>query len=335
VRVTRPRARARCPPLLCWADPVAAPLDRRNVLRVLAVASTAPTLLLPRRGRAASTAVRGIDRQDLGVTLELGMKHGPFPHAGLPYDDDTCLVFVPSHYRGAGGIDTVVHFHGHGTTARKTIVEKQLREQFHASDQNAILVVPQGPIDAKDSRWGKLELADGLLALLGEVRRAVQQPAIVEALGPSAIEPKARIGTTAISAHSGGYRVAASCLARGGWNVTEVYLFDALYGVRDDFRSWVLERRDRNAARERHKLVAWYCGSTVAEQCKALRRELDADGIAYRHVLDERKATKAEMARARVAFLRSSVGHRDVMHASDALRNCLTWSCFSRALGTK
>jgi hypothetical protein len=313
---------------------MAPPLDRRDLLCALAVASGAPTLLLPRRGRAESTegttVLRGIERDALGVTLELGMTRGPFPHGGLPYTDDTTFVFVPAHHRGGRSVETVVHFHGHGTTARKTIDEKQLRAQVHASGRNAILAVPQGPIDAKDSRWGRLDLADGLVAFLRELRRALQSVEVAGALGDAAIVG-ARPGALVISAHSGGYRVAASCLMRGGCNVNEVYLFDALYGVRDDFRSWVLARRDRHGARDRHKLLAWYRVDSVAAQCAELRRELLADGIAYRHVLIEREAEPAEMTRARVGFVRSSVGHRDVVHATDALRNALAWSCLAAA----
>ena len=315
------------------------PLDRRDLLCALAVASGAPTLLLPRRGRAASpardaelrgTELRAIERDALGITLELGLRHGPFPHGGLPYDDDTTFVFVPAHHRGGRSIDTVVHFHGHSTNARATMGEKQLRAQVHASGRNAILVVPQGPVDAKDSRWGRLDLADGLVAFLREVRGALQSAEISAVLEDAAIVG-ARPGSLAISAHSGGYRVAASCLTRGGCNVNEVYLFDALYGVRDDFRSWVLARRDRHGARERHKLLAWYRVDSVAAQCAELRCELAIDGVAYRHVLDEREADPTAMTRARVGFVRSSVGHRDVVHATDALRNALSWSCLAAA----
>lgn len=319
---------------------MAPPFDRRDLLCALAVASGAPTLLLPRRGRAESpadgarrgTELRGIERDALGVTLELGLRRGPFPHGGLPYDDDTTFVFVPTHHRGGRSLDAVVHFHGHGTTARATMAEKQLRAQVHASGRNAILVVPQGPIDAKDSRWGRLDLADGLVTFLREVRGALQSPDVAAVLADAAIVG-ARPGALAISAHSGGYRVAASCLTRGGCNVNEVYLFDALYGVRDDFRTWVLARRDRHGARERHKLLAWYCGSSVATQCAELRRELAIDGIAFRHVLDEREVDPAAMTRARVGFVRSNVGHRDVVHATDGLCNALSWSCLAAAPG--
>lgn len=294
--------------------------------------AAAPVLWLPQTAAAAGE-LRDTATTKIGTTLTFGLTNGPFPHPAAPYDDDSCLVFVPSHYRAnaSGRIDAMVHFHGHGTMAKKTIVEKDLREQFHASGQNAILVVPQGPIDAKDSRWGKLDDEGGFLAMLGEVRRAMQKPEVAEALGLAAMSPTGRIGTTVISAHSGGYRAAASCLRHGGWNVVETWLFDALYGLREEFLAWVLERRDKSAPLERHRLLAWYGVDAVTAQCRKLRDELDGEGLAYVHLKDEAKAVRAQMVRARVGFIRSKVGHRQVMHASNALRDCLTWSCFERS----
>lgn len=295
----------------------------------------APVLWLPRTASAADTEIRDIDRGALGTTITLGVRHGPFPFAGKPYRDDTCLVFVPKGFRVHAGhhVDTLVHFHGHGTTAKKTIVEKQLREQVAASEQNVILVVPQGPVDAKDGSGGKLDEDGGLLALLGEIRHAIQRAEVGEALGAAAIPSRARIGTTAISAHSGGYRVAASCLVRGRWNVTETYLFDALYGARDEFRAWIAERRDQHAAHERHKLLAWYSTKPVTANCAKLRAELDDDGIAYRHERDETAVVSARMVKARVAFIHTDNPHREVVHKTDALRDALRWSCFSRIIG--
>lgn len=312
-------------------------IARRDLLRALAIAGVAPTLWLPGRASAKAVAVevglRGTTADELGVTVELGLANGPFPCEGTPYRDNSCFVFVPRHFRVSKEqrIDTMVHFHGHSNTAKHVLERHQLREQFHASRQNAILVVPQGPVEAKDSRGGKLEREGGLLAFLGEIRKALQTPEVSKALGGAAIPAAARIGATVISAHSGGYRVAAACVAQGGWNVNEVYLFDALYGGRDQFREWVAARRDHNAARDRHKLVAWYTKGAVEANCKKLRAELEAEGITSRLELDDEKLERSKMVRARVAFVHTKVGHSNVVHERDALRECLSWSCFTRA----
>jgi hypothetical protein len=309
--------------------------SRRVVLRALCAATAAPALLLGRRAHAADTEIRSVDAGKLGTTVMLGLEHGPYPCPGFSHDDNSCLVFVPHGFRApaTGRIDTLVHFHGHGTNVRKTVDEKQMRQQFHQSRQNAIFVLPQGPVDANDGRFGKLETEGGFQRFLGEVRRAMQSPEVTEALGAAAIPAEARIGTTNLSAHSGGYRAAAACLGLGKWNVTEVYLFDALYAGREEFLKWVLERREHNGMHERHKLVAWYGVDKVKAQCRKLREELDVEGLAYRHVPDERKLDRKEMTRARVAFIRASSPHREVMHKTDGLSRCLEWSCFSRVPG--
>lgn len=310
-------------------------LGRRALTRAIAVAAVAPSLWLPRRARAeiaGDTEIRSIEAGELGWTIILGMRNGPYPYAGTKWTDDSTLVFVPRHYRAreGDGLDVLVHFHGHGTHARKTVAEKQLREQFHAGEQNAILVVPQGPVDANDGRFGKLDEVGGLNRFLRELRPALQRAEVAEALGEAAIGSDARVGVTALSAHSGGYRVAAKCVTHGGWSVNELYLFDALYGAREEFRNWVLARRDESAPRRRHKLMAWYGVKEVAWQCQRLRMELAQDGIHCRHERDDRHLVDAAMVHARVAFIRAHVGHREVMHKANALRDCLTWSCFRR-----
>ncbi|MBK8241597.1 MAG: hypothetical protein IPK74_39305 [Deltaproteobacteria bacterium] len=117
---------------------------------------------------------------------------------------------------------------------------------------------------------------------------------------------------TALSAHSGGYRVAAKCVTHGGWSVNELYLFDALYGAREEFRNWVLARRDESAPRRRHKLMAWYGVKEVAWQCQrpgwSSRRTASTAGTNATIVTP----VDAAMVHARVAFIRAHVGHREV-----------------------
>ncbi len=280
----------------------------------------------------AKTKVRTVDAGARGVTLTLGLEHGPFPARGAPYDDDTCLVFVPHHFRtpADGRIDTLVHFHGHDATVRKVVASMKLREQLADSRQNAILIAPQGPVDASDSSGGKLEAEGGLERMLGEVRRALQHPEVATALGAAAIGQGARIGATALSAHSGGYKVAAACLDRGGFDVTEVYLFDALYAARDRYLAWVLERRDQSAARSRHKLISVYRPGRVGKQCEALMRDLDGEGLRYLRSKGDEGVANTKAIRSRAVFIETEVRHGRVMHEHDMLRRCLEWSCFRR-----
>jgi hypothetical protein len=145
-------------------------MHRRTFLAVLA---SAPVLSLARAhpARAQSTPrLVSIARDARGTTLALALEHAPFPAPGAGYRDDTVYLFVPAHYRWReqDGVASLVHFHGHDTTAERAMVAHQLREQLADSKQNAVLVVPQLAVMAADSSCGKLESAGGLARLLTE-----------------------------------------------------------------------------------------------------------------------------------------------------------------------
>ena len=144
-------------------------MHRRSFLGALAAAP----LLLSAAARSAraereqgASRLKSIERDARGTTLLLGLDHAPF--AGGGYHDDTVIVFVPSHYRfhDDEGVATLVHMHGHTTTAERAMVAHQLREQVADSKQNALLVVPQLAVMAADSSCGRLESAGGLQRLL-------------------------------------------------------------------------------------------------------------------------------------------------------------------------
>lgn len=311
---------------------------RRRFARAAATASglvaAAPILTATRTARAATT-VKSIDRQRSGTLIELGLDHGPFPSKGEAYTDDTTWVYVPHHYRvpDTYKVDSVVHFHGHRTTAKDAMKRHHLREQLLDSKQNAILIVPQGPVNASDSSGGKLARPRGFVKFLGEVRRAIQLPEVTAKLGEAGIPDKARIGKVVMSAHSGGFYVAAQCLKHGGFNVNEVYLFDALYGERRVFRDWVLERREQSGA-ERHKLVCYYTGEKPKAQSEELMAEFQAEGISYLHEKKEGQLTRAQITRGRVVFINTGADHGGVTYRNNALRDVLFASCLKRRLNS-
>ena len=122
--------------------------------------------LFPRRsfGNIGPGRVAGVRRGPRGVTLTLELAHGPFPCEGQPYLDATTVVFIPHYYRipTTERVDVVVYLHEHNTTAAEALVDHEVREQLFASGQNAILCVPQGPVNASDSSGGKLDSENGL-----------------------------------------------------------------------------------------------------------------------------------------------------------------------------
>jgi hypothetical protein len=168
-----------------------------------------------------------------GFTNRAGESFGP-EH----YTDSTVGIVIPKTFKPTGSVDLVVHFHGHRNYVENVIDHHRLAEQLVASGCNAILIVPQGPKDAPDSGFGKMEDAGGFEALMRE---------IVEYLHEEKKIPTTKIGHIAITAHSGGYNAVSAIVARGGLrdNITDVILFDATYGGLERYADWIKLAGDR------------------------------------------------------------------------------------------
>jgi hypothetical protein len=300
---------------------------RRTFLAALAAA---PILALARCARAQSTSrLKSIVRDSLGTTMWLGLDHAPF--AGGGYRDDTVIVFVPAHYRfhDDEGVATLVHMHGHTTTAERAMVAHQLREQVADSKQNALLVVPQLAVMAADSSCGRLESAGGLQRLLEEVVLTASHEGRTT-LGETAFPREAGLGTACLSAHSGGYHAAACCLRGGGVDVRETYLFDALYAETDTFRDWVVARHGEPLHR-RHKLVSYFTeGAQTEANDRLLRAELEHAGVLCEEELQEGELSRHEISHAEAVFVRSGLWHSQVTWETNALRDCLFASALPR-----
>ena len=98
---------------------------------------------------------------------------------------------------------------------------------------NALLVLAQGPYRARDSFGGKMEEEGGFRRLVEDVLRTMQREKVVKTTN---------INRICVSGFSGGYRPAAFVVAKGGLSekVTDVFLFDALYGNAEYFLEWLL-----------------------------------------------------------------------------------------------
>jgi hypothetical protein len=304
-------------------------------LLVAAVARDARADVPPPRVEAARSRVRSITHDARGTTIEMELLHAPFPAAGSPYKDSTVIVFVPHHYRFArdGRVSMLVHFHGHTSTAPLAMAAHELREQLFDSKQNAILVVPQGPVLAADSSCGKLEVEGGFARLLDDVLRTITQSEMRVELGASAIPEGAREGTVCISAHSGGYHAAAQCVKHGGVEVTEVYLFDALYGDSEIFRDWVLAGRGRSS-HYRHKLVVYTTGGATEAHGRQLMTDLETAGVHTASETHEGTLTRTELTRAEAVYIKTQLSHGGVTHELNGLRDCLYASALPRRLRT-
>lgn len=308
-------------------------LDRRSFL-CAGAALAAGLLAFPGGDALAGTRKLGdVSSGPHGATLRLALEHGPFPCPGAPYEDPTTMVFVPRHYRApdSGRLDVLVHFHGHNTTIEEALAVHAIREQLHDSKQNAILVAPQLAVRAADGAPGKLEQEAGLVRMLAEVASVVASSAARKKLGDAAIARRPKLGTVAISAHSGGYRAAASSLQHGGADVSEVYLFDALYGEVQAFRDWVLARKD-DAGRARHKLVSHFVSTPVRSRNRELEAALEAAGVRCAHESTPGELSRAELTTGRAIFIDGQLSHDGVTHEQNELRDCLFASSFTRSL---
>jgi len=249
---------------------------------------------------------------DLGQLIFRPFKSAPYPHPSRAngykgsattypvaghYDDSTVAIFIPRNFVQRDTVNYVVHFHGHANHISKVVPQYKLPEQLVESNVNAILIVPQGPKDAADSGCGKLELdKNGLKNLLDEVTTFLNEEGKIHTR---------QIGHVAISAHSGGYKVAAAVLDHGGLpdQITDVLLLDASYGNLEQFSAWC-------DASSNHRLVSLFTDHLAPEN-KTLMDLLAKSKVKF-DLLDE-PALKDEMfLPRRPLFMHTSLKHNDV-----------------------
>jgi hypothetical protein len=272
-------------------------------------------------GASLPLAAHGLPEENPppGRTVELHPKSAPYPVKGGAYEDDTVLAFIPEHFvfPKSGRVDVVLHFHGHKGTAHRALRGHLLREQLNKSKQNAVLVVPQGPVMASDGDFGKLMKKNGVSKLLTEVLSLLHKGDHLEAKG--------KVGRVVVSAHSGGYRAAAEAIHHGGVDLREVYLFDALYGELDRFESFASKKR---------KLVSYFVGGDPMTHSLELAERLRAKGVAVKVEGADERLDREDLVKGKALFLRGRASHGTATFEEGALRDCLLASCL-RGIGTK
>jgi hypothetical protein len=238
----------------------------------------------------------------------------PFPHpdranghtyqnklypAAEHYSDNTVALFIPHGFRETGSIDVVIHFHGWTNSVASTLTTFHLVEQLVASGKNAILIIPEGPRNAPDSFGGKLEDPDGFKRFMAEVVATLRTRA-------DFITKDFSVGRIILSGHSGGYRVIAGILDRGGLqkNADEVWLFDALYGRTDSFLAW--------ADRTHGRLINIYTdhGGTK-EESEKLQARLTARATPFL-AAEETALTADALRQNQLIFIHTDLAHAEV-----------------------
>jgi hypothetical protein len=190
-------------------------------------------------------------------------------------------------------VNYIVHFHGHKNHVSKVLTDYKLAPQLVATKANAILLVPQGPKDAADSGGGKLELDPGGFAkLIEEVTAYLNSQGKIHTT---------KVGRIVLTAHSGGYKVAAAALHLGGMEkqISDVLLLDASYGSLEWFADWC-------KADPSHRLVSLFTDH-LTEENKELMGLLDKA-----RVVNEAKLSEEAFAARGATFMHTKGPHDQV-----------------------
>ncbi len=228
------------------------------------------------------------------------------------YIDSSVGFLVPRGYEARETVDIIVHFHGHGNNLRRLIPLFELGEQLEASGRNAILIVPQGPHDAGDSRNGKIDEPGGFTALIEE------SLALLRAAGVTRTEQPGRI---VIMGHSGGYYTLGQIIANGDLaaHIAELYVWDAAYAQIEHFADF--------AARPDTRVVSIFTGH-LAEENVDLLSDLQGRGIACA-LLHDSQVTDEVLRAERLLLMHTDLGHNNVMHETRHLERWLRTSTLS------
>lgn len=286
-------------------------------------------VLLAASGHAQDWTQRFTGSGELIVTQ---MVTAPFPHpkraegrhyhdeffsAKDHYSDSTVALFIPKGFRETGTNDFVVHFHGWGNNVTNVFTRYLASEQLVASKRNAILVVPQGPLNAKDSFDGKLEDPDGFKRFMDEVMVTLRQQSRLK-------RKDFALGNIIISGHSGGYQVLSSIVDVGGLSshVKEVWLFDALYAQTDKFLAWYDKYHGR-------LLNIYTAHGGTKEETEKLMATLKQRGTPF-YSAQEADVKPEELRTCEPIFIFTDMVHNDVMDKHHTFQTFLETSCLEK-----
>lgn len=186
----------------------------------------------PALGQGTWESLLGPNGELMGEGITLALPAAPYPVEGGTFNDASVRIFLPEGYRDLGAHDVVLHFHGHNTTLSSTVASHRYPQHLYASGVNAILVVPQGPVNAPSGDFGKLMSPDGARALLDQVLIVLYREGKIAS---------PLLGDVLLSSHSGGYRaVAANISGNDRFPVRQVNLYDSLYGFSAVYAEYAL-----------------------------------------------------------------------------------------------
>jgi len=268
-----------------------------------------------------------VDRyKHLGELNIVGLSTAPFPHpvringhrykdkiypAKTHYSDSSVAIFIPKDFRKTPQINIVIYFHGWNNTIDSSLIRFKLLEQFSQSNKNAIFIFPEGPKNAPDSHGGKLEEKDGLKNLVNDVLVYLSKSGKIDS---------SNIGKITLSGHSGAYRVITFCLDRGGLtnNISDVLLFDALYGRSEKYLFWIKNYTGRFIN------IFTNNGGTKGES-ENLMATLDSLNLPY-FKTKETDLKENDLSRNRLIFIHTKLNHNEVISERKQFQNFLSTS---------
>jgi hypothetical protein len=180
----------------------------------------------PGLGSSTWTDVIGANNTRCGSGATVSMPTAPFPDPSASWADPSVRIFVPDGYRDRGSQDLVLHFHGFNTSLAATLDEHLYQEHVFASGSNAVLVVPEGPINAPSGNFGKLMDPVKTAKLLKEVLVVLYREGKLQS---------PVLGDVTLTSHSGGYEAVDANLGSPAVSVRQINLFDSVYGFVSDF----------------------------------------------------------------------------------------------------
>lgn len=251
--------------------------------------------------------------KNLGDIYILEIASAPFPHPKRMdghkylnqtytyqehYNDSSVALFIPKRFDPTIPTNIIVYFHGWYNNIDSASAQFNLIEQFSQSNKNAIFIFPEGPKNSPDSFGGKLEEKDGLNILINDVLNILIEKGEISSTN---------IGNIILAGHSGAYRVISFCLMHGGLtpNISDVILFDALYGNTKYFNYWIENYKGRFINIYTDK------GGTKSET-KNMMKDFDSKGIAYL-VAEEIELDINDLLNNRLIFIHSDLTHNEVI----------------------
>lgn len=259
-----------------------------------------------------------------GTFIRFTTTHGMFPDslrkngydyngrhfdAAAHYSDSSVLLYVPAGFKASGRVNLVFWFHGWGNNIDTANRQFQLTAQFEASGRNAVFVFPEGPKNASDSYGGKLEQPQVFAALLKDVEEQLKQH--------KRVAPNKDLSfDITLAGHSGAYRVISRILNKTP--VSEVILFDAMYGGNDAYLAWL--------AVPEHRFINIYTkdGGTYNNSLAIAKAVSDSLHVPVVSVNEEAVTDQLLNSHNKV-FIFSSKGHNEV------ILNNRNWERFLRS----